>query len=129
MPPAPPEDTNAAAEALARAAATPGAEQYVLRLYVAGTTARSQRAIVNIRRLCEEYLHGRFTLDVIDIYQQPGIAAEEQIIAAPTLIRRLPLPLRRIIGDLSQTEKVLVGLHIRVVEPAAEAPPNPPPPA
>jgi circadian clock protein KaiB len=87
-------------------------ERYKLRLYVTGTSPRSTQAIANIRTLCEEHLAGRYELEVIDIYQQPGLAASEQIIAAPTLIKRSPAPTRRIIGDLSNPAKILVGLNI-----------------
>jgi circadian clock protein KaiB len=90
-------------------------DHYVLRLYVTGMTARSRRAIENVREICEAHLHGRYELEVIDIYQQPVLAKGDQIIAAPTLIKRLPLPLRRIIGDMSTTERVLVGLDLRAV--------------
>ena len=86
---------------------------YTLRLYVAGMTPQSTRAIANIKQICEEHLKGHYSLEVVDIYQQPVLAAGEQIIAAPTLIRKLPLPLRRLIGDLSNTERVLVGLDLR----------------
>jgi circadian clock protein KaiB len=86
---------------------------YVLRLYVTGMTPRSMRAIGRIKAICEEYLEGRYDLEVIDIYQQPMLAKGEQIIAAPTLIKKLPTPLRRIIGDLSNKERVLLGLDIR----------------
>ena len=88
-------------------------ELYVLRLYVTGLTPRSTRAIENVRAICEEHLQGRYELEVIDIYQQPVLAKGEQIVAAPTLIRQLPAPLRRIIGDLSNRERVLVGLDLR----------------
>jgi len=87
--------------------------KYVLRLYITGTTPRSQEAIRNIRRICEEELKGRYDLEVIDVYQQPDLARKEQILAAPTLIRELPLPLRKLVGDMSNTEKVVVGLEIR----------------
>ena len=86
---------------------------YILKLYVAGQSPKSVNAIANIKKICEENLQGRYELDVIDLYQQPQLAQGEQIIAVPTLIRKLPLPLRRIIGDLSNTERVLVGLDIR----------------
>jgi len=89
------------------------ATRYILKLYVAGQSPKSVNAIANIKRICEENLHGRYELDVIDLYQQPQLAQGEQIIAVPTLIRRLPPPLRRIIGDLSNTERVLVGLDLR----------------
>ena len=87
-------------------------QHYTLRLYVTGMTPNSARAISNIKKICDEHLKGRYDLEVIDLYQNPGLAKGEQIIAAPTLIRKLPLPLRRIIGDMSSTERVLVGLDI-----------------
>jgi circadian clock protein KaiB len=90
-----------------------GKEKYVLKLYVTGLTPASTRAIANIKKICEEHLKGRYELDVIDIYQQPVLAKGEQIIAAPTLIRKLPLPLRRFIGDMSNTERILLGLDLR----------------
>lgn len=102
-----------ATEAFERAQAQPARPNYVLRLYVTGTTARSARSITNIKQICEEHLPGRYDLEVIDIYQQPVLAKGEQIIAVPTLIRRLPLPLRRIIGDLSDEERVLIGLDLK----------------
>ena len=89
--------------------------KYVLRLYIAGMTGRSARAVENVRKICEEHLHGRYDLEVIDIHQQPTLAKGEQIIAAPTLIKKLPLPLRRVIGDMSSRERVLLGLDIRPV--------------
>ena len=88
-------------------------EQYVLRLYVTGQTPKSVRAIANIKAICEEHLKGRYDLQVIDIYQRPGLAQDEQILAAPTLIKKLPLPLRRLVGDLSKTERVLLELDLR----------------
>lgn len=88
--------------------------RYVLRLYVAGDSPKSMNAIVNLQKICEEHLQGRYQLEVIDLYQQPHLAQEAQIIALPALIRQLPPPLRRIIGDMSNTERVLVGLDIRV---------------
>lgn len=106
---------NKEAEALARAAGKLGAEQYVLRLYVAGMSPRSARSIEMITDICEKYLRGRYELEVIDIYQQPTLAKGEQIIAAPTLIRRLPLPLRKLIGVASR-EKLLVGLDLKAKE-------------
>lgn len=87
--------------------------RYILKLYVAGQSPKSVNAIVNIKNICEEHLQGRFELEVIDLYQQPQLAQGEQIIAVPTLIRKLPLPLRRVIGDLSNTERVLVGLDLQ----------------
>ena len=88
-------------------------EQYVLRLYVAGLTPRSRSAIANITNICEEYLGGRYDLEVIDVFKRPVLAREEQIIVTPTLVKQLPAPLRRFIGDLSEKEKVLVGLDLR----------------
>ena len=90
----------------------PAAPPYVLRLYITGSTPRSVRAIENMRRICEEHLAGRYDLEVIDIYQRPEAAREFQLIAAPTLVRLLPEPLRRIIGDLSDRDKVLHGLDL-----------------
>ncbi len=89
---------------------------YLLKLYVMGTTPNSQRAIKNIKNICEQHLQGHYTLEVIDLYQQPQLAEGEQIVAVPTLIKKLPLPLRRILGDLSNTERVLVGLDLRRIE-------------
>ena len=86
---------------------------YVLRLYVVGTTPHSQHAIVNIRKICEEHLQGRYELEIVDVSRYPALAEGEQIIAAPTLIKKLPLPLRRFIGDMSQTERLLLGLDLR----------------
>jgi circadian clock protein KaiB len=88
-------------------------ETYVLRLYITGMTPNSKKAVENVKKICEEYLKGRYELEVIDIYQQPALAQGEQIVAAPTLIKKLPGPLRRLIGDMSNTEKVLVGLDLR----------------
>ncbi len=85
---------------------------FILRLYVTGRTIRSEEAIRNIRKICEEELHGRYDLEVVDIYQQPDLARTDQIIAAPTLIRKLPLPLRKLVGDLSDRNKVVAGLEI-----------------
>ncbi len=93
-----------------------GKAQYVLRLYIAGNSPRSNEAVLNIREICETHLKGRYRLDVIDVYQQPTLAKGDQIIAAPTLVKRLPLPLRRIIGDLAETERVLVGLDLRLMD-------------
>ncbi len=87
-------------------------DQYVLRLYVTGMTPRSARAVENLRTVCDEYLEGRYDLEVIDIYQQPALTKGEQIIAAPTLIKKLPLPMRRIIGDMSNRDGLLLGLDL-----------------
>jgi circadian clock protein KaiB len=86
---------------------------YHMRLYVAGQTTKSMAAMANLRRICEEHLPGRYDIEVIDLLKNPQLAAGDQILAIPTLVRRLPEPLKRIIGDLSNTEKVLVGLDIR----------------
>jgi circadian clock protein KaiB len=86
--------------------------KYVLRLYVSGSTSKSVLAIENIKRICEQHLKDRYDLEVIDIYQQPNLARDEQIVAVPTLIKRSPLPLRRLIGDLSNLQKVLFGLDV-----------------
>jgi circadian clock protein KaiB len=87
-------------------------ERYELKLYVTGMTSRSARAIENVRAFCEKHLEGRYDLQVIDVYQQPDLARSEQLIAAPTLIKKLPLPLRRLIGDMSNEGRVLVGLNL-----------------
>ena len=96
-----------------RALAKPARPLYELRLYVAGMTPRSSRAIANIKAICEEYLEGHYDLKVFDIYKQPALNAGEQIVAVPTLIKKLPAPLRRIIGDLSDRERVLIGLDLK----------------
>ena len=88
-------------------------ENYLLRLYVTGTTPQSALAINTIKEICEEYLQGRYELEVIDLYQNPGLSKGDQIIAVPTLIKKLPAPLSRIIGNLSNREKVLIGLDLR----------------
>lgn len=88
-------------------------DEFVLRLYVTGMTSRSSEAISSIRSICEEYLQGRYELDVIDLYRHPQLARDEQIIATPTLVKKLPTPLRRFIGDLSNKERVLFGLDLR----------------
>jgi len=101
--------TEAFEEALEKAEQT----NYVLRLYVSGNTPASNRAIMNLRKICEEHLKGRYEIEVIDIQQQPALAKGEQIIAVPTLIKKLPLPIRKMIGDLSKTERIVVGLDLR----------------
>lgn len=90
-----------------------GNGNYVLRLYVSGMTPNSLRAIENVRRICAEHLEGRYDLEIIDIFQQPIFAREGQIVAAPTLVKELPPPLRKFIGDMSKTERILLGLDIR----------------
>jgi circadian clock protein KaiB len=104
--------TNAPARKKAGAARQKKA-RYLLRLYVTGTTGKSMRAIQNVRRICDEHLRGLYDLEVVDIYKNLPLARGDQIIAAPTLIKRLPEPLRRLIGDMSDEQRVLVGLDIR----------------
>ncbi len=88
-------------------------QNHLLRLYVTGTTRRSVRAIENIRKICEEYLPDSYELEIIDVYQQPQLLNGDQIVAVPTLIKRLPSPLRKFIGDLSDTDKILLGLDLK----------------
>ncbi len=104
---------TAAEAALEKAASKKKEARYVLRLYVTGTTPRSTRAIANIREICEDHLKGRYELEVIDILQQPALAKGEQIVAAPTLVKQLPLPLRRFIGDMADIDRLLIGLDLR----------------
>jgi circadian clock protein KaiB len=108
------------AEAMEVAVVAHTVVRYVLRLYVTGATPHSVRAISNIRKICEQHLDGRYDLEIVDISQRPVLAAGEQIIAAPTLIKKLPLPLRRFIGDMSRTDRILLGLDLhKVVETAS----------
>jgi len=100
-------------EKFEKATARQNRAKYVLRLYVTGMTPKSTRAITNVQTLCEQYLKGDYELEVVDIYQQPKLAAGEQIIATPTLIKKLPLPLRKLIGDMSDTERFLVGIDLK----------------
>jgi len=93
--------------------AEPSHEIQILRLYIAGQTPKSIKAFANLKKICEEHLTGRYRIEVIDLIQNPQLAAGDQILAVPTLVRRLPEPVRRIIGDLSHTERVLVGLDVR----------------
>jgi len=95
---------------------SPGAS-FQLRLFVSGSTSRSQRAIQNIRRICEEHLQGQYELEIIDVANDPGQVRQRQILAVPTLIKELPPPLRKIVGDLSEKDKVLEGLDIRSQKP------------
>lgn len=110
-----PTDSERTRRALKAAARDRTEQQYLLRLYVTGASALSSRAILAVREACETRLRGRYRLEVIDIYQLPALARDHQIVATPTLIRVLPAPLRRYIGDLSRGEKVLFGLDIREV--------------
>ena len=107
---------KSSAEKFEMTVSSSGRETYVLRLYITGTTSRSMLAITNLKKICEEYLEGRYELEVIDLYKEPALAKGDQIIAAPTLIKQLPLPFRRIIGDISNKEKVLLGLDLREVK-------------
>lgn len=104
---------KSASEKFGEAVAGRGRRRYVLRMYVAGTTPRSNRAVSNLKKICKEHLDGRYDLEIVDIYQNPVLAAGEQIIATPTLIKVLPLPIRKLVGDLSDLGRVLVGLDIR----------------
>jgi circadian clock protein KaiB len=115
----PVDETKAFEDALA--AQTP-ADHYLLRLFVTGSTPKSSRAIRNIRALCDEKLQGRYDLEVVDIYQHPEQVRAEQIVVTPTLVKKLPLPFRKIIGDLSDKERVLVGLDLV----PRDLPPDPP---
>jgi circadian clock protein KaiB len=91
----------------------PQKEQYVLRLYITGMTPRSTEAVGALKTLCQEYLEGRYDLEIIDIYQHPQLAKDEQIVALPLLVKKLPKPMRRLIGDLSNEARVLLGLDLR----------------
>ena len=92
---------------------TPASETWQLRLYVAGQTPNSIRAFANLKKICEEHLKGKYEIEVVDLCKNPQLAAGDQILAIPTLVRKLPEPIKKIIGDLSNTERVLVGLDIR----------------
>lgn len=100
--------------------ARPDPSKHLLLLYVSGMSPKSFRSITNVRKFCEENLKGRYELKVIDIYQQPGLAKEAQIIATPTLIKQLPLPLRKLIGDMSDTEKFFVGIDLKSLNSKAQ---------
>jgi len=88
-------------------------EEFILRLYVTGMTARSKQAIQSIKKICEDHLKGRYDLEVIDIYRQPVLAKGDQIIATPTLIKKLPVPIRKFIGDMTDIDKIILGLDLR----------------
>ncbi len=94
---------------------TTGEEKWLLRLYVAGQTPRAITAFANLKKICEEYLDGSYQIEVIDLLVNPALAKDDQILALPTLVRKLPEPVKKIIGDLSNTERVLVGLDIRPI--------------
>jgi circadian clock protein KaiB len=108
-----PKNTPAKRRASRNGAPGDDTKPYLLRLYVAGQTPRSLLALSNLKRICEEHLAGRYKVEVIDLLKTPQLAAGDQILAIPTLIRPLPKPVRRIIGDLSNTERVLVGLDVQ----------------
>jgi len=98
----------------ARSAPSPVEDTYLLRLYVAGQTPKSTLAFRNLKQICEEHLHGRYEIEVVDLIENPQLAQGDQILAVPTLVRRLPEPIKKIIGDLSNTDRVLVGLDLKV---------------
>lgn len=110
-----PRSSTRAFETTVRKALAKREQKFLLRLYVAGASPRSLRAIVNAREICDEHLKGRYELEIIDILQQPALAKNDQILAVPTLIKRLPSPLRRFIGDLSDRKVVLIGLDLKRV--------------
>ncbi len=95
------------------AADVPTSDRYVLRLYVAGSTPKSTSAVEALKAICDEHLRSRYKLEVIDVYQQPVLARDQQIVAVPTLVKQLPLPIRRILGDLSNKQRVLLGLDLK----------------
>lgn len=105
--------TSSLQRELARSSTAGETERYVLRLYVTGMTPASTRAIERVKQFCEDHLSGRYDLEVVDIYQLPALARDEQIVATPTLVKVLPAPLRRFIGDLSRIENVLFGMDLR----------------
>lgn len=116
------DDSAAFAKALRR----PPGPRFVLKLYVTGSTPRSVQAVQNIRKICEQHLRGHYKLEIIDLYQEPWRARRDQLAVAPTLIKKLPLPLRRLVGDMSKTENVLAGLDLKAERAAAApAPGNP----
>jgi circadian clock protein KaiB len=104
---------GSATEAVQRSPGESAMDRYALRLYVTGTTVRSVRAIANIRRICQKHLRGQYELEVVDIFQRPQLAAGQQILALPTLVKTRPLPRRRMIGDLSDTDRVLMSLDLK----------------
>jgi circadian clock protein KaiB len=91
-------------------------EKWELRLYTAGQSPKSLAALDNLKRVCEDHLAGRYSIEVIDLLKNPRLAKDDQIVALPTLVRKLPEPLRRIVGDLSDTERTLVGLQLRQIK-------------
>jgi circadian clock protein KaiB len=119
------DDQDSTTRAFESAIKNPPRDLYILHLYVAGMSSKSLQAVENVKRICEEYLPGRYQLDVIDIYQQPLLAKNGQIVAAPTLVKELPLPLRKLIGSMSDTERVLVGMDVQKVSAAKIGPTDP----
>ena len=109
-------DSGKKAEEYERALNEYKGEFYILKLFITGLTPRSREAIENVRKLCDEHLKGRYRLQIIDIYQEPLSARENQIVATPTLIRKLPLPIRKYVGKMSRIEKLLAGLDIEMLE-------------
>jgi circadian clock protein KaiB len=91
-----------------------GGQKFVLRLFVTGLTSRSLDAVEEVRKLCEEHLKGRYELEIIDLYKQPSAAVKDQVFAAPTLVRLLPKPVRKVVGDMTKKEKLLAGLEIQI---------------
>ena len=121
MPGKPGAHKTLATEAMEQALTRQGKEKYVLKLYITGMTPRSQEALRNIKKICREHLGDNYDLEVIDIYQQPILAKGDQIIAVPTLVKKLPAPLRRLIGDLSQEDRILLGLDLKPKTPPRHA--------
>jgi circadian clock protein KaiB len=111
-----PKTKNTGATRTRKRAAKRPVTRYALRLYITGQTPRSRQSVENLRALCDKYIPGQFDLEVVDIYQQPAMAAAGQIIAAPTLIKSMPLPLRRLVGDFSDQSRVILGLDIKLDE-------------
>ena len=105
-----------AKKASSKKSAKPKEEKWELRLYIAGNTPKSMAALANLKKYCEQHLCEKYTLEVIDLLVQPQLAAGDQILAIPTLVRKVPVPIRKIIGDLSNEEKVLVGLNLKPVK-------------
>ena len=95
-------------------------DKYMLRLYIAGVSPKCRTALINLKKICSEHLHGQYQIEVIDLLENPKLAQSDQILAIPTLVRRLPEPIRKIIGDLSNTERVLMGLNLRPINPGGK---------
>ena len=113
-PPHPKNDRGDMAEGASETQPTQAkSDFFILRLYVAGQTPKSQIAFANLKKICEEYMEGQYTIEVVDLLENPTLARGDQILAVPTLVRKLPEPVRKIIGDLSNTERVLIGLDLK----------------